>query len=71
MTPARKAALQWFYDRGETRLSRHNADQPSGQMILAMIRAKANLNGVWLVRLSTRSPTRGGVICMGPDTLDL
>jgi hypothetical protein len=38
MTPARKAALEWFYDRGETRLSRHNADQPSGQMILAMIR---------------------------------
>jgi hypothetical protein len=38
MTPARKAALQWFYDRGETRLSRHNVEQPSGQMILAMIR---------------------------------
>lgn len=38
MTPKRKAALQWFYDRGETRLSRLNEGQPSGSMILAMQR---------------------------------
>ena len=36
MTPARKAALQWFHDRGE--VERFDARSPSIEMRRAMVR---------------------------------
>ena len=38
MTPARKAALQWFHDKGEVDLSKHPQGRPTGSMIWAMLR---------------------------------
>jgi hypothetical protein len=38
MTPARKAALQWFHDRGEVKLRAGQEGQPSHAMIMAMRR---------------------------------
>ena len=37
MTPARKAALQWFHDRGEVKNPRREVGAPSMKMIDAMV----------------------------------
>ena len=37
MTPARKAALQWFHDRGEVRTHRDRRSMPSKTMIDRMV----------------------------------
>ncbi len=38
MTPARKAALQWFYDRGEVGWFKLSENPPSYAMMVRMIR---------------------------------
>ncbi len=38
MTPARKAALQWFHDRGEAGWFNLSEDPPSYAMMVRMIR---------------------------------
>jgi DNA-binding transcriptional regulator PaaX len=39
VTPARKAALQWFHDRGEVRLTQEGrfGDEPTSNMVSRMM----------------------------------
>lgn len=37
MTPARKAALQWFYDRGEVEVFETHPGHPTKLMVIMMI----------------------------------
>lgn len=45
MTPARKAALQWFHDRGTVDMRASYPDEPTGTMLIFMI-AGGQLDGV-------------------------
>ena len=45
MTPARKAALQWFHDRGAVDMRTSYPDEPTGTMLIYMI-ADGQLDGV-------------------------